>query len=504
MQLSTMVKDPFTRKLDRQPSRRNTVYYLFLTFALVGVFFLCIGCSSTVAPTVPAARSTAGKATTYYVSKNGDNANGRSWATAWNELANINWSVVQPGDTILLDGGGQSMTYTTTLTIGKSGIQTAPITIERSTDVGHNGHVVLFGGGSPLPYCGQTNYVYQKPLLQHGVVVGSSSWIVLDGMNWDGISVYGYNDDGVEMAGGPSNDTLRHLEIYENGAIVQRGGTWSPDNSEHGVYLTGSNLTFEYMNIYDNSADDFDTGEAPGVNNVTINYSWMHVTRESPLTQGLPFNDCTHQDGYQIYNGGVQKHLLIENSVVGPGLGENFILGQSPNSAHDLAVVDDVTLRNVLSIGKDRNILGYPQVLETGWVIDHVTAVTQGSGISGGTYVALFLQGSNNTVTNSIFYGGLIYLPDGLVKADGNCQWQTTGDTSALGGQTVDPQFATDISSYNYSTTLATAANANYALRPASTCKRAGSSITSVKSFLQNVGGMTTPAPQSTQGQAQN
>ena len=30
-----------------------------------------------------------------------------------------------------LDGGGQSMTYTTTLTIGKSGIQTAPITIGR-------------------------------------------------------------------------------------------------------------------------------------------------------------------------------------------------------------------------------------------------------------------------------------------------------------------------------------------------------------------------------------
>jgi hypothetical protein len=224
---------------------------------------------------------------------------------------------------------------------------------------------------------------------------------------------------------------------------------------------------------------------------VTINYSWMHVTRESPLAPGLPFNDCTHQDGYQIYNGGVQKHLLIENSVVGPGLGENFILGQSPNSANDHAVVNDVTLRNVLTIGKDRNILGYPQVLETGWVIDHVTAITQGSGISGGTYEALFLQGSNNRVTNSIFYDGLIYLPDGLVKAAGNCQWKTTGDTSALGGQTVNPQFTTDISSYNYNTPLATTANADYALRLASTCKGAGSSITSVNRFLQLVSGTT-------------
>ena len=46
-------------------------------------------------------------------------------------------------------------------------------------------------------------------------------------------------------------------------------------------------------------------------------------------------------------------------------LGENFILG-AVERQYDLAVVnDDVTLRNVLSIGKDRNILGYPQVLET-------------------------------------------------------------------------------------------------------------------------------------------
>jgi len=491
MQHSIKVKTPFTRKVHRLPSRRNTLSYLSLTFALVAVFFLCIGCSATVTPPVPAARSTAGKTTTYYVSKSGNNADGKSWATAWNELANIKWSVVQPGDTILLDGGSQSMVYTTTLTVGKSGTRTAPIIIERSTDVGHNGHVVLFGGGSPLPYCGQTQYVYQKPQRQHGIDFSSNSWIVLDGMSWDGISVYGYISDGVEMTGGPRNDTLRHMEIYENGAAVQSGGTWSPDSGVHGVYLTGSNLTFEYMNIYDNADDEFDTGESPGINNVTINYSWMHVTRDSPLAQGLPFNDCTHQDGYQIYNGGVQNHLLIENSVVGPGLGENFILGQSPNSANDNAIVNSVTIRNVLTIGKERNILGYPQVQETGWVVDHVTAITPGEGIpannSEGVYQAFFLQGKGNTVTNSIFYDGMIYEPDGLVDPVNNCQWNTTGDTSVLGGKTVDPEFVTDISSYNFSTPTATIANANYALQSTSPCKGLGSSITSVNSFLQLV-----------------
>ena len=88
-------------------------------------------------------------------------------------------------------------------------------------------------------------------------------------------------------------------------------------------------------------------------------------------------------------------------------------------------------------------------------MIDHVTAVTRREcGISGGTYVApLEVEYSNEL----IFYGGFIHLADGLVKADGNCQWQTTGDTSGQVGKR-SSAVATYIFSYNYSTTLATAA----------------------------------------------
>ena len=44
----------------------------------------------------------------YYISKNGNNGDGLSWATAWNELDKINWSVIEPGDTILIDGGSNN------------------------------------------------------------------------------------------------------------------------------------------------------------------------------------------------------------------------------------------------------------------------------------------------------------------------------------------------------------------------------------------------------------
>ena len=185
----------------------------------------------------------------------------------------------------------------------------------------------------------------------------------------------------------------RSMKIYEMEEVVENGGAWYPDSGAHGVYLTGANLTFEYMDIFDNADDEFDTGLPAGVHNVTINYSWLHISRENPTQQGVPFNDCTHQDGYQIYNGGVQSGILIENSVVGPGLAEGVILGQQPNTlTGDSARVNNVTLRNDLMIDKDINILGYPQSSKTGWVIDHDTVVTQGKGMSGGTYEALFLE----------------------------------------------------------------------------------------------------------------
>ena len=37
---------------------------------------------------------------TFYVSKAGNNADGRGWASAWNELDQIRWDQLRPGDTV--------------------------------------------------------------------------------------------------------------------------------------------------------------------------------------------------------------------------------------------------------------------------------------------------------------------------------------------------------------------------------------------------------------------
>lgn len=86
--------------------------------------------------------------TTYYVSKNGNNQDGLSWATAWNELDRINWGVIRPGDTVYIDGGTNSQTYYSRLNVGASGTSTSQITVTGATDNGHNGQVVIDGQNS--------------------------------------------------------------------------------------------------------------------------------------------------------------------------------------------------------------------------------------------------------------------------------------------------------------------------------------------------------------------
>lgn len=408
----------------------------------------------------------------YYIAKNGNNGDGLSWATAWNELDKIDWSVVQPGDTILIDGGSQQMVYTTTLTIGKSGTQTAPITIRKATDRGRNGHVIIFGGRTKLlPYCNQPDYIVQTSGINATAIsIGSASWIVIDGGNWDGITIHGTGEEAVFFDTGSSNDTIRNLETYDNGAI---DGS-SPAAWGGGILIYGSNHIFDRVNIHDDAGDAFQ----PSGTNITITRSWLHQSREDPTQPGTPFNQCEHQDGYQIWDGGTHTGIAIEYSIVGPGEKEGTILGQTAFGSSQAAIVSNVTLNDDLFINKVINIMGYAGLKESGWHIDRVTVV----GIN--PSVALWVEGVNHSITNSIFYNGHIVLPDGLAHSSGNCQWNTDGNTTAIAGQTIDPQFITNVSSFSDSTPLAQIANANFAVQPNSPCAGKGSTITSVAQLI--------------------
>ena len=86
--------------------------------------------------------------TCYYVdnavSSSGD---GSSWNKAWKSFANINWSQINPGNTIYISGGTSSKTYKEKLVVRASGTLGKQIKITKGVDAGHNGQAIIDGTG---------------------------------------------------------------------------------------------------------------------------------------------------------------------------------------------------------------------------------------------------------------------------------------------------------------------------------------------------------------------
>lgn len=410
--------------------------------------------------------------TTYYVSKTGNNSDGRSWASAWNELNQINWTVIQPGDTILLDGGSTEMVYQSTLTLGKSGTPTAPITIRLAPDPGRNGQVRISGGRStPLPVCDQANYTYQTAGVRNvGIASGNAAWVIIDGTKWRGIALYGHNQHGIELDSGSSHITIRNIEIFDNGRAYQENGRWYPDLP--GIDLRGSDHTVERAIIHDNGQDAIQSG---GMSNFTLRASWLYNGRTHPTVNDA-FNYCQHTDGIQIYGGGLQSGVLIEDSVFGPGFMQGVLLGGASYPTIPWAVINDVTIRNTVFFNtSNANISSHTNSLKPqNWRIENVTSYR----VEGGKWHNVYLEGTGHIIANSIFYGSSMTFPERSINTSGNCQWQTVGLTV---GQVANPQFVN------------VAAN-DFSLAAGSPCAGKGSRITSVDQLFS----LFQPAPTNT------
>lgn len=454
--------------------------------ALLVAASVIVGCTSavqTVHPTFkenqsncdeygPSTREAGQEVATFYISKLGDNTNGTSWDAAWSELNQIDWRMVNPGDRIMIDGGVEQMRYETSLTVKRCGTPDEPILIQLSDEPDRNGQAIIFGGrDTPLPYCGQPEYVYQEDALGTGVMLGGTANIVLDGTKWRGIVVHGFNSAGLRIDNGAANITVRNFEIFDNGSARQRDDAlWYPDRP--GVLLTGMDILFERVIIHDNGADSFQSlWNSEGVANFTLRKSWLYNSRIHP-TIDESANYCMHSDGIQIYSGGEQGPFLLEESVIGPGFTQGIILGQTPNENGASAIVNDVTIRNVLfTKGADNGIMGYPDTEPppARWLIENVTAhcpKTKGN--------CLLLQGPGHTIRNSIFHGSNIHMLEEQSLYENNCYWQTTG---ARIGLNEEPRFANVDEIDHFSLD-------EYELLPDSPCRGLGSNITSVEQLL--------------------
>ena len=187
----------------------------------------------------------------WYVDPNARGAdNGTSWANAWTIFGAIRWAAVHAGDAICLSGGRTSQTYTGTMTIGRSGVAGAPITIAAGRGAGHNGKVIFdYSAG------GATN---------------SSSAISLNGHNYITIEGFAINDlyntsSGTSSVGvsgtGNSGITITHMSFSNDNnpvRITSATGNTISDSYFYGtrgdaaMALAGSTGGFGSTQVYGN------------------------------------------------------------------------------------------------------------------------------------------------------------------------------------------------------------------------------------------------------------
>ena len=388
---------------------------------------LAVGLIGLVEPDVVVSADPIPSGALFYVSPGGNGADGTTWTTAWTDMNQINWAAVPAGATIVVDGGSSPCSVSpydfqpatpnpgvtcgqrySPLTVGQNSV-----TIVRSTETGRNGTVVIDGGrDTPLPYCYQTSYSATSGAA-YGIDFGSHSGVVIDGRSRSGIVVRGARN-GVRMGPG-GNDTLRNMELFDNGYPTTIAGGYNSDGND--ILMGGQNNTYDRLLVHDGGQDELhsdSTGYSEAGSSVTN--SWMGAMREHPLYPGEPFNDrqavatdCTHADGVQIFAPATtMSGLTIDHDVFGPGTNQ----GLYPSDRRTGTAFDNVRVTNTLFLDVARhNIITDNPV--NGWVLDHDTIFATQGGFE--------LPGNgSNTITNVIKYGGYVYTPGGSWITEGN------------------------------------------------------------------------------------
>ncbi len=401
------------------------------------------------ASTSALSRASSATPAVFYVSPYGSGTDGLSWATAWRDTSRIDWSVVTQGSHIELDGGTSTCSVSPYdfrrsspnpgVTCGQRyrpfSVQSSDITIERSAAAGHDGTVVIDGGRDiPLPNCGQASYSAPSGA-KVGIDLNGHSGVVINGLNRSGIIVRGAQN-GLRMGGGAHN-TLRNIEIFDNGYAIRHSWGYSTDGN--GVLMGGRGNSYGRLLVHDNGQDEFHSDSA-GYNESWswIGNSWLGAMRQHPAHPGEPFNDlqasgqdpgCAHADGIQIFApSATMTGLKISHDVFGPGLNQGFY----PSDGGTGATFNDVTIKDSLFLDvASHNIMTDNRV--HGWHLSYDTIFATQGGME--------IPGNGESaMTHVIKYGGYVDASGGAWATSGNIWYR--GDPLPGGAAHRNPQFA--------------------------------------------------------------
>jgi hypothetical protein len=401
----------------------------------------------------------AAHATTYYVSKNGDDLNGLSWQNAWSELDQINWAVVKPGDVIQLDGGTTSMTYWSSLVFPSTN---SDVTLMLGTGPAHSGQAII-------------DYALAPPQIDEASAMEiHGSGFTIAGRHRSGIVLRNSLSFAITVWSSTTNILIDHVEAYDNpyGALGCSEGT------------TVSNSIFHDNGLWQLGIGAGAPQNAPKL--VTLYRDWIYNTSAPIAGSGLAGGS-----GVGTAEG---AKIQVNQCVFGPKLNIAILdAGIKSLTASDCLYIDSST-GNFFC--EDSGYEYYPYTNDVGPI--SINQCTFFVNLSSNAYAfeidpnatapgAPTLPISPTTVTNSIFYGGSCVVNpslDSSVISKNNVQYKLSGNTQVLGPVQANPDFVTDVSQYNSNTPLSTYRTTNFAPQNGSPAYGLGSVITSISQLL--------------------
>ncbi|GIU68905.1 MAG: hypothetical protein KatS3mg002_0141 [Candidatus Woesearchaeota archaeon] len=206
--------------------------------------------------------------------------NGQSWGTAWNNFSVINWSRVQPGDTIYISGGVTEKVYNEGIRLGKSGVR-----ITKGVDAGHNGRAVLrapsVGNGTAIINYDRSNITIDN----------------LDFENWQ-TAIY--------LNGVMENIYIKNNRLLLAGGFVITGGGRDFTGPKRNIWIMYNNVTtLEYC--YDQCEMSFyGTKNVYVIGNIIINRNNNPVTHDD-FAQGDGGNNIYFINNFFMFASNVNK-----------------------------------------------------------------------------------------------------------------------------------------------------------------------------------------------------
>jgi Right handed beta helix region len=292
---------------------------------------------------------TAASAANWYVdnlvASSGD---GTSWATAWKNFSDIDWTKVKGGDTLFISGGFTSQTYFETLTIGASGTAGKPITITRGIDSGHNGTVIIdeknvYNTNGVYAY-GKNYFTIQNLQIRNVGNAGISIKSATAGVLLQNNCVYpgfGFADPNNPNNGGDargydvrdsSGVTVRN-NYYETPTTgtnyVDHDGIWT--SNDNGVVIEGNTIRMQSSN--DSGHDD-----------CIQSYHDISVTYRNNYCSVTPYIPNSNNHGFWLQatkTGGV---LYVYNNIVSMA-GDAYSIAHA-NDTGELGYVGSANIYN--------------------------------------------------------------------------------------------------------------------------------------------------------------